>query len=91
MKDKRGGARPGAGRKSKAEELGLNDLMDSIGPTDKVLQAIYKLATGSKPNIEAQKIWLSYKYGKPKESVTITDNSIHWIEEEHGNTDTQTT
>lgn len=86
----RGGKREGAGRKSKAEELGLNDLMDSIGPTEKVLEAVYKAATSTKPNTEAQKIWLSYKFGKPKESVTITDNSIRWIEEEHGNTDTQT-
>lgn len=88
--DKRGGKRVGAGRKSKAEELGLNEMMDSIGPTEKVLKAVYELATGTKKNTEAQKIWLSYKFGKPKESVTITDNSIHWIEEEHGNTDTQT-
>jgi hypothetical protein len=97
----RGGKRDGAGRKSKAEELGLSELMDSIGPTTEVLQAVYTLALGMKgdkkkgikekaPNTEAQKIWLSYKFGKPKESVTITDNSIVWIEEEHGNTDTQT-
>lgn len=97
----RGGKRDGAGRKSKAEELGLDQMMDSIGPTEEVLKAIYKLAVGTEPdkkkgikekapNTEAQKIWLSYKFGKPKESVTITDNSIHWIEEEHGNTDTQT-
>lgn len=90
MKGNRGGKREGAGRKSKAEELGLNELMDSIGPTEKVLQAVYDLATGPKKNTEAQKIWLSYKFGKPKESVTITDNTMYWIEEEHGNTDTQT-
>lgn len=73
-----GGARPGAGRKSRAEELGLNDLMDSIGSTDKILQSLYKLAI--KDNIEAQKIWLGYRFGKPKESVTIQDNTITWVE-----------
>lgn len=84
----KGGARKGAGRKSKAEELGLSDLMDSVGPTDAILQSLHKLAL--KGNVEAMKLWLGYKFGKPKESVTITDNTIHWIEEENGNTDTQT-
>lgn len=85
MKGTRGGRRPGAGRKSKAEEFGLSELMDKIGPTEAVLTSIYKLATAPKPNHEAQKTWLAYKFGKPKESVTITDNTITWIEEEHGN------
>lgn len=83
---KRGGKREGAGRKSKAEELGLNELMDSIGPSETVLKAIYELATGPKKNTEAQKLWLSYKYGKPKETVNLkSDNVIRWIEED-GNT-----
>lgn len=43
----KGGARAGAGRKSKAEELGLSDLMDSIGPTEEVLKRLYFLAIGS--------------------------------------------
>lgn len=97
MKGKNGGARPGAGRKSKAEELGLSDLMDSIGPTEAVLKRVYELAVGVKenkkegikekaPNIEAQKLWMSYKFGKPKESVTVKqDTTIQWIEED-GNT-----
>jgi hypothetical protein len=94
---KNGGARPGAGRKSKAEELGLDDLMDSIGPTESVLKRIYELAVGIEenkekgvsakaPNIEAQKLWMSYKFGKPKENVTVKqDTTIQWIEED-GNT-----
>jgi len=67
---KNGGARPGAGRKSKAEEMGLADVMDSIGKSEDVLKAVYEAATKGK-NLEAQKVWLSYYYGKPKESVTI--------------------
>lgn len=47
----KGGKRDGAGRKSKAEELGLNDLMNSIGPTEEVLKRLYSLAVGS-PEIE---------------------------------------
>jgi len=89
-----GGKRPNSGRKSKAEELGLQELMDSIGPTKNVLKEIFKLAEGIpgneekgiepvKPNIEAQKLWLSYYYGKPKETVNVkSDNTIHWIEQE---------
>jgi hypothetical protein len=80
---KNGGKREGAGRKSKAEELGLNELMDSIGPSEAVLKAVYELATGPKKNTEAQKIWLSYKFGKPKETVNLkSDNTITWIEQE---------
>lgn len=78
----KGGARPGAGRKSKAQELGLVETMDGIGPTESVLKRVYELAVGvdenkdegitaKAPNIEAQKLWLSYKFGKPKESVTL--------------------
>jgi len=81
----RGGKRENAGRKSKAEELGLDGLMDSIGPTEDVLKRIYELAVGKSkpPNIEAQKLWMSYKFGKPKESVTVKqDTVIQWIEED---------
>jgi hypothetical protein len=86
---KNGGARPGAGRKSKAEELGLDALMDSIGPTEAVLQAVYDQAV--KKNVKAQQLWLSYKFGKPKETVNLkSDNTIHWIEED-GNTGSETT
>lgn len=65
-----GGARPGAGRKSRAEEMGLESLMNSIGKSEDVLKAVYEAATKGK-NLEAQKVWLAYYFGKPKESVTI--------------------
>lgn len=67
----KGGKTPGAGRKSKAVELGLSDLMDSIGPTESVLKRIYELSTGDKPNTEAIKLWLGYKFGTPKQSVQV--------------------
>ncbi len=94
----KGGKRAGAGRKTKADELGLSELMDSIGPTEPILKSIYELAKGTKankdegieskpPSIEAQKLWMSYKFGKPKETVSVkSDNTIHWIEDD-GNTD----
>jgi len=66
----RGGKREGAGRKTKAEELGLPELMDSIGKSEDVLKAVYEAATKGK-SLEAQKVWLAYYFGKPKESVTV--------------------
>jgi hypothetical protein len=86
----KGGKRPGAGRKSKAEELGLTEMMDAIGPSEKVLKAIWELATGPHKNIEALKLWMSYKFGKPKESVKVEqDTVITWIEED-GDTNPET-
>lgn len=66
----KGGARLGAGRKSRAEEMGLESLMNSIGKSEDVLKAIYEAATTGK-NLEAQKVWLAYYFGKPKESIAI--------------------
>lgn len=86
----KGGATPGAGRKSKAQELQLSAIMDDIGNTVEILEVLFKQAKNPK-NYQDRQLWLSYKFGKPKESLTITDNTIQWIEEEYGNTDTQTT
>lgn len=71
-----GGKRAGAGRKSKAVELGLSDLMDKIGPTESVLKRIYELSTGDKPNTEAIKIWMGYKFGTPKQSVQVDQEAV---------------
>jgi hypothetical protein len=72
---KNGGKREGAGRKSKAEELGLSELMHSIGPTEPILKAIYEAATGKKPNIKAQELWLAYMFGKPNQTVKVDQSS----------------
>lgn len=71
-----GGARPGAGRKSKAEEFGLSSKMDSIGKTEDVLQSLYEIATNpaNKMHIEAAKLWLSYRLGKPDNNLDVTSN-----------------
>jgi hypothetical protein len=66
-----GGKRPGAGRKSKAVELGLDSMMDGIGPTEEVLKRLYELATDDKPNTEAMRMWLGYKFGTPKQAITL--------------------
>ena len=67
-----GGARPGAGRKTKAEILGLAELIDSAWPTDKQKAVIKKLAqdcTDKDFHVrhEARKLLMAYKFGKPTE------------------------
>jgi hypothetical protein len=87
----RGGSRPGSGRKSKAEELGLPALIDEvIGEDGKrtVVQKLYEKAKSG--SYLHQQLLMAYMYGKPKESVAIQqDTVIRWIEED-GNTNTET-
>jgi hypothetical protein len=64
----KGGSRPGAGRKSKAEEAGLKQLLDAAWtPTDRkaVIKAL--IAQSKKGNVKAAALLMSYAYGKPIE------------------------
>lgn len=73
MKGKLGGKRPGAGRKSKAEELKLAETIDiSLGGewVDDVLQSVYKEAL--KGSFQHQQLLLAYKYGKPQDKIDLT-------------------
>jgi hypothetical protein len=69
----RGGKREGAGRKSKAEEMGLPALIeDCIGEEGKraiILKLRDKAVAGS--FLHAQ-LLMQYMYGKPQDSVDIT-------------------
>lgn len=71
-----GGYREGAGRKSKAEEFGLSEKMDGIGKTEEVLESIFAVAKDAKHkmHIEAAKLWLSYRLGKPQDNIDLTSN-----------------
>lgn len=67
-----GGARPGAGRKTKAEILGLAELIDEAWPRAKQQAVIKKLAQDCTDDDfhtrhEARKLLLAYKFGKPTE------------------------
>lgn len=73
MSDKRennGGAREGAGRKSKAKEI---ELIEKLTPfEDEALKALEKgVKSGDYKFIN---LYMSYRYGKPKESKDITSN-----------------
>lgn len=69
-KPKRGGARPGAGRKSKAAEFGLATLIDSVWKIKDQKKALGKIVErANRGDMEATKLLLAYKYGKPAGEV----------------------
>lgn len=67
-----GGARQGAGRKSKAEEMGLPKLIEEVIGEEgkkKLLEGIYEKAlTGS---FLHQQMLMHYLYGKPQDNVNV--------------------
>lgn len=67
-----GGAREGAGRPAKADEIKLIETMDTVKAPKKVWE---KLADKvNEGDTQAIKAWLAYRYGKPKESVDVTSD-----------------
>lgn len=65
----RGGKRQNSGRKSKIEELSLLDTMDAILAPKELWTAIGgKIKEG---DMQAAKIWASYRFGMPKQSLDI--------------------
>jgi len=73
MANGHGGKRNGAGRKTKAEILGLAELIDESWPLDEQKKVLAKLANDCisadfHTRHEARKLLLAYKFGKPKET-----------------------
>ncbi len=69
---KRGGAREGAGRKPKIDEITLIESMDAVLVPQ---EAWKKLAEKVKENdVQAIKTWLSYRYGMPKQTIDSNTN-----------------
>ncbi len=63
----RGGARPGAGRKSRAEEL---QLIEKLTPLED--EALKQLEKGIKANDFAFiKLYFEYFYGKPSDNINL--------------------
>ena len=80
---KNGGARPGAGRKPKIQEIKIIEQMDAICVPEKIWEALlYKCQEG---DTAALKLWLSYRFGMPKQQIDVTSNGeniappIQWI------------
>ena len=69
----KGGARPNAGRKSKADEQRIRDLTSPYvkGAIKKVV-AIMQGADKASDQLAAAKLLLEYHFGKPKQQTDIT-------------------
>ena len=67
-----GGARQGAGRKRKAIEQKLIERLDAIIDKDEAISKLGELV--AKGDMRAVQLYLSYRYGKPKESVDINSS-----------------
>ena len=79
----KGGKREGSGRKPKVHEVKLVESMDAISVPDEIWKALlYKCLQG---DTGALKLWLSYRYGLPKQQIDVTTNGesiappIQWI------------
>jgi hypothetical protein len=64
----RGGTRPNAGRKPKDQEQKLIERLDNIINSDDVLLSLKELI--EEKNLNAIKLYLEYRFGKPKDEVT---------------------
>ena len=67
-----GGARDGAGRPKKADELKLIEKLDNLIDNDEVIKTLGKQIL--KGDSRAMSLYFGYRYGKPKESVDITSS-----------------
>tara|TARA_R110002074_G_C12039396_1_gene618480 strand:+ start:86 stop:349 length:264 start_codon:yes stop_codon:yes gene_type:complete len=72
MNEKHGGARQGAGRKPKADEMKLIERLDKLIDKDEAISKLGELV--AKGDMRAVQLYLSYRYGKPKESVDINSS-----------------
>lgn len=82
----KGGKREGSGRKPKVQEVKLIESMDAISVPDEIWKALlYKCLQG---DTGALKLWLSYRYGLPKQQIDVTSNGesiappIQWLTKE---------
>ncbi len=78
VKQKSGGKRPNAGRKSKAQEIGLAALLEKcFTPKDReeVIKKLVEDAKSDDPKIcsQARQLLLAYTFGKPKEQADNLD------------------
>jgi len=66
----KGGKREGAGRKPKADEAKLIERLDEHIDQDKVLRKMSEMI--DEGDQRAITLYMNYRYGKPKESVSQT-------------------
>tara|TARA_R110000803_G_scaffold102221_2_gene170249 strand:+ start:674 stop:940 length:267 start_codon:yes stop_codon:yes gene_type:complete len=68
-----GGARQGAGRPRKEDEIKLIEKLDSLIDNEEVIRTLGKQIL--KGDSRAMNLYFGYRYGKPKESVDISSDS----------------
>lgn len=73
-KKQRGGPRPNSGRPPKILEIRLIEQMDAICVPDQIWNAL--LMKCSQGDTAALKLWLSYRFGLPKQQIDITSNGV---------------
>lgn len=69
----KGGQRAGAGRKTKAEEMGLPLLIENVIGTqgkEDLVRAIFTEAKAG--SFQHQQLLMHYMYGKPQDSIDVT-------------------
>jgi len=75
MKGKNGGKRVGAGRKSKAAELEILAFIDSVWTLkDKQTSLRKTVEAANEGDLDAFKLLMAYRFGKPKDSLDVTSN-----------------
>ena len=80
-----GGKRAGAGRKPKADELKLIEKLDSLIDKDAVITKLLQMIEDD--SFPALKLYMEYRFGKPKETVQNTvelKQSLNHIRELYG-------
>jgi len=70
LESNHGGARQGAGRKSKAEET---KLIEKLSPFDEVALELIKTLL-QQGDFNALKLFMEYRYGKPTQKVESDSN-----------------
>lgn len=71
---KNNGGHKTAGRKPKADEIKIIEAMDAVLAPAKVWEALAKKV--KEGDVPAQKIWLNYRYGMPKQIVELPSDGV---------------
>jgi len=80
-KQQHGGFRKGSGRKSKIEEIHFIEKLDNIIDNNEAINKLKELIYNK--NFNAIKLYLEYRYGKPKETIeNINHNLNHELTKE---------
>lgn len=78
-----GGARLGAGRPPKADEIKVIEQMDAIAVPEDAWRKLWECC--EKNDIQAIKTWLNYRFGMPKQQIDVTTQGdkvtppIEWL------------